>query len=435
MKKKNDAVLFVAGNPLEVALPLESLVRTLDGSEEVIVVEDFYPNPNYDVNVVLSSDTTGTFKFKAVMEGNVATFSDTEEDRVPVGLYNITITCRDNRNQPRRFHKKDGIEVVDATIEANIPESVDYDMLPILMERSVYFYAKGDPGFTPEEAQQMWDDFNSAQQQRAADFNASQEARDTAFEASEAQRSSTFNENERQRSSTFTTNEANRSTTFSENEAQRTSTFTTNEASRSTTFAENEATRQAGERERNAAEQRRQSTFLEDEAARQQTFITNEAARQQAETLRAQAESNREAAETAREQASATAVGAANDAAASARTSAGVADTSAAAANTAAQAATQAATLYGRVPKSLTADFADNADTVQFINVYGAIHLTRVLGRNVASVKLSYGNVVKENHALGDLNIAVADGDVVSVTVIKDTDGSAAVVTLKFAID
>lgn len=181
-------------------------------------------------------------------------------------------------------------------------------------------------------------------------------------------------------------------------------TASANEAAR----AANEATASANE----ATQAANDATASANEAVQtangtMEAFRLAEGAREAAENLRDAAESERAAAETLRGEETAAALSNLN----------------------------LVAARYASVPKSITADFATDSEVFQWTNVYGPIHLTRVLGRNVASVKLSYGAVLEEAHALGDLDVAVADGDTVTVKVVKMTDGATASVTLRFGID
>ena len=289
--KKGATLLHVAGNPLDLAMPLTVLVRRVVGSAETDVEEDFVPNPSYDVDVVLSKPNRN-YRYKATMTGNVATVHIGAD--VPSGTYDLTLTCRDSQYQaqPLRYHEKAAVKVVSATADANLPSGVEFEELPVLLERSVYFYAKGDPGFTPEEAQAMREAFAADQEQRAETFAASQEAQATAFNEAQSARADAFSASEASRANTFSTNEASRTSTFSANEAERTSTFNTNEAGRTSTFNTNEATRQAGETARMSAESGRVSA----ESGR----VSAEAVRVVAENGRVQAESGRVSAENER---------------------------------------------------------------------------------------------------------------------------------------
>ena len=82
--------------------------------------------------------------------------------------------------------------------------------------------------------------------------------------------------------------------------------------------------------------------------------------------------------------------------------------------------------------KTLSVDFQENADTAQFINLYGPITIVRAAGVNVASLKISYGSVVQQSVTLGTVDIDVADGDTVILEITRTTDSQDAVVALKF---
>lgn len=77
--------------------------------------------------------------------------------------------------------------------------------------------------------------------------------------------------------------------------------------------------------------------------------------------------------------------------------------------------------------RSLGISFAPGSDTVQWVNSYGSsISLIRLSGTNVSSVRLSYGSVLQESHALGPISILLASDDVVTVTIVRTTEGQGA---------
>lgn len=82
--------------------------------------------------------------------------------------------------------------------------------------------------------------------------------------------------------------------------------------------------------------------------------------------------------------------------------------------------------------KNITVDFLTNADTVQFTNLYGAINIQRIVGINVATLKISYGNVLEQSVTLGNTDIDIADGLAVTLKITRTTSLQDAALTLKF---
>lgn len=86
-------------------------------------------------------------------------------------------------------------------------------------------------------------------------------------------------------------------------------------------------------------------------------------------------------------------------------------------------------------PKTVGVDFKLNADTIQWTNVYGtAIHVVRFGGVNIASVKVSYGSVIQEVHPLGEQDFTVADGQTLTLTIVRTADVQQASLSMAFVL-
>ena len=115
---------IVQGNLLRLGIPLQVVKIT---SVEGVVdkqVEDFVPNPNFPVKVLLSRGST-VYEFTATIEGNKAIVED--KGTVHVGKYAVTVLCRDAEDNPMRFKQKDAVHFVDTTAEAGIAPGVEFE--------------------------------------------------------------------------------------------------------------------------------------------------------------------------------------------------------------------------------------------------------------------------------------------------------------------
>lgn len=115
---------IVQGNLLRLGIALQVVKIT---SVEGVVdkqVEDFVPNPNFPVRVLLTRGSM-VCEFTATMEGNVATIED--KGTVHVGKYALTVLCRDDDGNPMRFKQKDAVNIVDLTAEAGIVPGAEFE--------------------------------------------------------------------------------------------------------------------------------------------------------------------------------------------------------------------------------------------------------------------------------------------------------------------
>lgn len=115
---------IVQGNLLRLGIALQVVKIT---SVEGVVdkqVEDFVPNPNFPVRVLLTRGSM-VCEFTATMEGNVAVIED--KGTVHVGKYALTVLCRDDDGNPMRFKQKDAVSFVDLTAEAGIVPGAEFE--------------------------------------------------------------------------------------------------------------------------------------------------------------------------------------------------------------------------------------------------------------------------------------------------------------------
>lgn len=137
-------IKHVFGNVMRVAIPLTMRVRKLIDGKETETEEDFYPNPNHDVEIVLYKGGGLKTLYIASIDGNVATFEDGGE--LPVGTYQVEVRAFDAEENPVRYMVRSIIEVVDATIDAGIEAGIEFDAETYTLDGAVFFYAKGDRG-------------------------------------------------------------------------------------------------------------------------------------------------------------------------------------------------------------------------------------------------------------------------------------------------
>ena len=115
---------IVQGNLLRLGIALQVVKIT---SVEGVVdkqVEDFVPNPNFPVRVLLTRGSM-VCEFTATMEGNVAVIED--KGSVHVGKYALTVLCRDDDGNPMRFKQKDAVNIVDLTADAGIVPGAEFE--------------------------------------------------------------------------------------------------------------------------------------------------------------------------------------------------------------------------------------------------------------------------------------------------------------------
>ena len=140
---------IVQGNLLRLGIALQVIKITTVNGEVDKQVEDFYPNPNYPVKVLLSRGST-VYEFIATIEGNKAIVED--KGAVNVGKYAVTVLCRDAEDNPMRFKQKDAVHIVDTTVEAGIVPGVEFEVGTQWLDGAVFLSlaAQGGGGIGEE---------------------------------------------------------------------------------------------------------------------------------------------------------------------------------------------------------------------------------------------------------------------------------------------
>lgn len=147
-QKKEIVIPHVQGNVLTLAIPLQREIVSLVNGQVDISYEDFVPTG--PVTVVL---TCGNYaaKYKATMDDELTNVAHIEDNgTLPVGVYSITIRCRDENTKPMRYKKRAVVNVVDTTAEAGIVPGAEFETGTQWLDAAV-FLAFGGGGGTGEE--------------------------------------------------------------------------------------------------------------------------------------------------------------------------------------------------------------------------------------------------------------------------------------------
>lgn len=150
-------ITHVQGNVLRLAIPLtlrtiELVDVEVDGEiQQQTKATDtpFTPSSDYPVMVVLSKGAVKV-SFKAQMrDGNVAYTED--KGTIPVGTYDITVTCNDNHGNPYRFKQSTVLQVFDTTAQAGIETPIEYEVTTWYLDAAIYLALKGEDGVGIED--------------------------------------------------------------------------------------------------------------------------------------------------------------------------------------------------------------------------------------------------------------------------------------------
>lgn len=150
-------IMHVQGNVLRLAIPLT--LRTIELVDVEVDGEiqqqtratdtPFAPSSDYPIMVVLSKGAVKV-SFKAQMrDGNVAYTED--KGTIPVGTYDITVTCNDNHGNPYRFKQSTVLQVFDTTAQAGIETPIEYEVTTWYLDAAIYLALKGEDGVGIED--------------------------------------------------------------------------------------------------------------------------------------------------------------------------------------------------------------------------------------------------------------------------------------------
>ena len=145
---KNNLVEYkiphVQGNVLRIAIPLTlRTIEVVDGEVEATDT-DFIPSSEHPVNVIFSKGAV-SYRFDAEMrDGNKAFVED--KGKMPVGQYDITVTCMDDNGNPYRFNQPYVLNIVKSTAEAGITSPIEYEVQTWYLDAAIFLTLKGEDG-------------------------------------------------------------------------------------------------------------------------------------------------------------------------------------------------------------------------------------------------------------------------------------------------
>lgn len=138
------SIKHVYGNVLKIAIPLTLRTITLENGQAVATNTAFTPSSNFPVVVAFSGDGK-THRFAASMrEGGVAYIED--KGTIPVGVYAITVLCKDDSGNPYRFKQQCVLEVVDFTAEAGIDSGIEFGAEVWYLNPAIFLVLGGGGG-------------------------------------------------------------------------------------------------------------------------------------------------------------------------------------------------------------------------------------------------------------------------------------------------
>lgn len=122
---------------MRIAVPLTK--RTVEVVDGVItaVDTDFVPSTDYPIAIILDKGNAQLKMLAQLRGNNIAYFED--KGTIPVGVYSITVTCKDSEGNPYRFKERAVLQVVDVTADAGIEKGIEYDAEEYYLDNAVFF--------------------------------------------------------------------------------------------------------------------------------------------------------------------------------------------------------------------------------------------------------------------------------------------------------
>ena len=115
----------VQGNVLRLAIPLTLRTIEVVNGNASYTDTDFMPSCTRPVKAELTKGLKPYVIDVEMRNGNVAYIED--KGKLPVGTYDITITCFDDNGNPYRFNQAMVLNVVKSTAEAGITSPIEYE--------------------------------------------------------------------------------------------------------------------------------------------------------------------------------------------------------------------------------------------------------------------------------------------------------------------
>lgn len=146
----------VQGNVLRIGIPLtlrtvELVDVEVDGEikkQAEYTDTEFIPSSDQPVKVIFSKGSVKAV-LDATMNGNIAYVED--KGKIPVGTYDITITCADDNGNPYRFNQAAVLAVYNSTAEAGIVSPIEYEVQTWYLDAAIFLALKGEDGVGVED--------------------------------------------------------------------------------------------------------------------------------------------------------------------------------------------------------------------------------------------------------------------------------------------
>ena len=132
-------IIRVQGNPLALAIPLQTKTITQDGT----ATEDYVVPADAQVTVVFKGQYKSFDMTPVSVEGNLVTVTD--NGRLPVGTYAVEVRVRQADGLALRSKYCNIVEIRDCN-DGVTEEYVDYIEGSVTLDNQVFWFAKGDKG-------------------------------------------------------------------------------------------------------------------------------------------------------------------------------------------------------------------------------------------------------------------------------------------------
>ena len=136
-------IKHVQGNVLRLAIPLTLRTVKKENGEITATDSPFIPSDAQPVMVEFSK-AARRYAISAEMQGNVAYIE--EKGKMPVGVYDIAVSCFDGDGNPYRFKQATTLQIVDTTKEAGIEHPIEYEVKTWYLDAAIYLALKGEDG-------------------------------------------------------------------------------------------------------------------------------------------------------------------------------------------------------------------------------------------------------------------------------------------------
>lgn len=137
-------IRHVFGNVLRVAIPLDALVVSMVNGEVSKDKQDFYPNTDFPVQIVLRKGGGIKYTFTADVRDDIVSFEDM--GTISIGTYQVEVLCRNQAGEPCRYMVRSIIQIVDATADAGIESGIEFNCECYTLDGGIFLALKGEDG-------------------------------------------------------------------------------------------------------------------------------------------------------------------------------------------------------------------------------------------------------------------------------------------------